>query len=121
MTGTIGTKGIIGHTTNGGANWSVLPGSEAAHNTFYGAIYFSSPARCLIGKSNERASTENGGDTWSIQDLPAQDTYALSVTCTPSAACYVLGAHLGETVLLDQHGRSWTAEPLRPRCRHCPP
>ena len=112
VTGALGTKGIIAHTTNGGANWSILPGSEAAPSTFYGGIYCSSPTRCLVDKSNRLESTENGGATWSIQDLPAGLTYAPSVTCAPSGACYALGAHLAETFLLEQHSRSWEPEPL---------
>jgi photosystem II stability/assembly factor-like uncharacterized protein len=93
----VGNSGVIGHTTDGGANWITQTNPDTQNRSLYGVFFLDSDNGWAVGIGGVILHTTNGGTTWTVEGN-GLTTQALSgVHFTSTTNGYVVGN--GKTLL----------------------
>ena len=93
----VGNVGVIGHTTDGGANWVTQANPDSQDRSLYGVFFLDSDNGWAVGFNGIILHTTNGGNSWTIEGAGLTTAFLRGVHFTSPTNGYVVGN--GRTLL----------------------
>jgi photosystem II stability/assembly factor-like uncharacterized protein len=87
----VGDGGVIGHTTDGGANWITQTNPDTSNRSFYKVFFLNASNGWAVGFNGIILHTTNGGNTWTIEGVGLTSAFLRGVYFTSSTNGYVVG------------------------------
>ncbi len=109
LVGTISSKSVILHTTDGGGTWEVLMNSDTLGASLYDVFFVNSTTGWVVGSKGTILKTSDGGASWEVQTNDTITSKTLKgVFALNENIVYIAGAD--STILkTTDGGNTWTA------------
>ncbi|NNL22682.1 MAG: T9SS type A sorting domain-containing protein, partial [Ignavibacteriaceae bacterium] len=87
----VGNQGVIGRTTDGGANWVTQTNPDTQNRSLYGVFFLGTDNGWAVGFNGVILHTTNGGTTWTIEGAGLTTAFLNGVHFTSTSNGYVVG------------------------------
>ncbi len=87
----VGNNGVIGHTINGGNNWTSQINPDPDNNSLYDLFFLDSSEGWTVSAQGTILKTTNGGENWQIEGAGLITNFLRGVHFTSPTNGYIVG------------------------------